>query len=89
MQEKLLFLSKYLRALSNYDGGSLDIDEAMELAKNMLPKIDMHDCSQVTIDTGNSGIQNHYEVYVRLGSPQFRGTINYTFPSGSVLLSGT
>ena len=87
MQEKLLFLSKYLRALSNYDGGSLDIDEAMELAKNMLPKIDMHDCSQVTVDSGNSGIQNHYEFYVRIGSPQFRGTINYTLPSHSLFFS--
>lgn len=87
MHEKLLFLSKYLRALSRYDGGSLDVDEAMELAKNMLPKIDMHDCTQVTINEGERGVQNYYEFYVKIGSPQFRGTVNYTLPSHSLFFN--
>ena len=87
MHEQVLFLSKYLRALSTYNGGNgdfLDIDESTELAKNMLPKIEMHDCESVTWDSGERGIQTYYKFYVKVGSPSFRGTVNYTLPSHSL-----
>ena len=83
MHEKLLFLSKYLRALSKYDGGTLNIDEANELAKSMLPRMDMHDC--VIEEWNNEETKRtYYSFYVKIGSPSFRGTVNYTLPSHSL-----
>lgn len=84
MHQQVLFLSKYLRALTAYNGDFLDIDESTELAKNILPKIEMHDCESVTIDTGERGRETHYKFYVKVGSPSFRGAVNFTLPSHSL-----
>jgi hypothetical protein len=86
MLQAKIFLKKWIRENAKYQNSSLRTSEVQNLADDMIGKLDIHHTSTYTVfREGTRRINN--EFLVRIGKPQFRGTVNYTLPSHSLLFN--